>query len=250
MKLDVKSAYQLLPVHPEDRLLLGFEWQGSHYVDCMLPFGLRSAPKIFTAVADGIEWILHRRGGVRNIDHYLDDYITFGRPRSSECAEALSIITKTCDELGVPLATEKLEGPATCITFLGIEVNSAAGVLRLPQDKVKIMQEALWLWGHKKSCTRKELESLIGSLQHACWVMRPGRSFMHRMIDLLSVAKCPHHHVRLNHEFRADLWWWATFAAHWNGIALLPHLSPPTITVTSDASGQWGCGAWCQLQFE
>ena len=45
------------------------------------------------------------------------------------------IITKTCDELGVPLAAEKLEGLATCITFLGIEVDSAAGIPRLPQGQ-------------------------------------------------------------------------------------------------------------------
>ena len=54
-KLDVKAAYRLIPVHPDNRRLLGFEWQGSHYVDGMLPFGLRSAPIIFTAVADAME---------------------------------------------------------------------------------------------------------------------------------------------------------------------------------------------------
>ena len=47
-KVDIKNAYRLLPVHPEDRLLLGMEWQGQVYVDTALPFGLRSAPKIFT----------------------------------------------------------------------------------------------------------------------------------------------------------------------------------------------------------
>ncbi len=74
-KLDVKSAYRLLPVHPEDRRLLGVQWRDELYVDAMLPFGLRSAPKIFTAVADALEWCF-RREGVAWIDHYLDDYIT------------------------------------------------------------------------------------------------------------------------------------------------------------------------------
>ena len=49
-KLDIKLAYRLVPVHPQDRYLLGV---GAYYVDAALPFGLRSAPKIFTAVADG-----------------------------------------------------------------------------------------------------------------------------------------------------------------------------------------------------
>ena len=54
-KIDVKAAYRLIPVHPDDRWVLGFEWQGSHYVDGMLSFGLCSAPIIFTAVADAME---------------------------------------------------------------------------------------------------------------------------------------------------------------------------------------------------
>ena len=54
-KLDVKATYRLIPVHPDNCRLLGFEWQGSHYVDGMLPFGLRSAPITFTAVADEMD---------------------------------------------------------------------------------------------------------------------------------------------------------------------------------------------------
>ena len=69
-KVDIKNAYRLLPV----RLLLGMEWQGQVYVDTALPFGLRSAPKIFTALADLLEWII-RKTGVDHVDHYLDDFI-------------------------------------------------------------------------------------------------------------------------------------------------------------------------------
>ena len=51
-KTDVKHAYRQIPVHPDDRPLLGMRWGGQFYVDAVLPFGLRSAPLIFTAVAD------------------------------------------------------------------------------------------------------------------------------------------------------------------------------------------------------
>jgi hypothetical protein len=47
-KLDIRSAYRLVPVHPQGRYLLGVEWEGRHYVDSALPFGLRSAPKILS----------------------------------------------------------------------------------------------------------------------------------------------------------------------------------------------------------
>ena len=52
------------------------QWDGNIYVDGMFPFGLRSAPKIFNALADAIEWCA-RQKGILHIFHYLDD---FGSP--------------------------------------------------------------------------------------------------------------------------------------------------------------------------
>ena len=53
-KMDLESAYRNVPVHPTDQSLLGMVWEDSLYIDTVLPFGLRSAPKIFTALADGL----------------------------------------------------------------------------------------------------------------------------------------------------------------------------------------------------
>ena len=49
---DVANAYRIIPVHPEDRSLLGMRWKGKLFIDTVLPFGLRSAPKIFTATGN------------------------------------------------------------------------------------------------------------------------------------------------------------------------------------------------------
>ena len=206
-KLDIKSAYRLLPVHPQDRQLLGVQWGGSIYVDGMLPFGLRSAAKIFTAVADAIEWIV-RRKGVKHIDHYLYDFIIYGPPESDQCARDLHTTLQTCDRLGVPLAREKLEGPTQCLTFLGIEVDTREGVNRFPAEKLTRVKMILREWENRKSCTKCELQSLIGTLQHTCQMVRPGRAFLRRMIDMARIPKSPHHFVRLNVGFRADLRWW------------------------------------------
>ena len=61
---------------------------------------------------------------------------------------------------------------------------------------------------------RRELDSLIGTLHHACTVVRPGHSFLRQAITLLSLAKRPHHHIRLNASFRSDIAWWQAFATH------------------------------------
>ena len=46
-------------------------------MDCSLPFGLRSAPKIFTAVADALQWVMYNNG-VSMVDHYLNDFVMMG----------------------------------------------------------------------------------------------------------------------------------------------------------------------------
>ena len=48
-KFDIASAYRIVPVHPHDHPLLGMAWKQQHLVDAALPFGLRSAPKLFNA---------------------------------------------------------------------------------------------------------------------------------------------------------------------------------------------------------
>ena len=221
-KIDIKSAYRLIPVWPHDRKWLGMEWNGSTYVDGMLPFGLRSAPKIFNAVADAMEWCIAQEG-VEYIFHYLDDFAIVAPPESDLCRLWLCILKRVCAELGVPLAPEKQDGPTTVMQLLGITIDTVRQELRLPEEKLKRLLETLNQWESKKSCSRKELESLIGILQHACKVIRPGRAFLRQVISLLTVAKQPHHRIRLNAGFRADIMLWKTFAAHWNGAALVIH---------------------------
>jgi len=70
--------------------------------------------------------------------------------------------------LGVPLAMDKMEGPSSILTFLRIEIDTVVGVVHLPTDKLQCLLSTVEAWLHRKSCTRKELESLIGMLQHAC----------------------------------------------------------------------------------
>jgi len=76
-KIDIKSAFRLLPVHPADRHLLGMKWRGNVYIDQCIPFGLQSAPKLFNILADLLAWIMEN-AGVSYLIHYLGDYLTMG----------------------------------------------------------------------------------------------------------------------------------------------------------------------------
>ena len=144
-KIDIKSAYRIVGVHPEDRLLLGMLWDEELYVDTALPFGLRSAQKIFTSLADALEWVV-RQTGVKVVLHYLDEFLLVGEPASEQCKDNLQKLLAVFTALHILVAREKLEGPTTRLSFLGIELNTHLRVLRLPQEKIEELQALLTHW--------------------------------------------------------------------------------------------------------
>ena len=130
------------------------------------------------------------------------------------------------------------------ITFLGIEIDSMTAQLRLPAEKLAQLIADLYSWRNRRSCTKRQLLSLIGSLSHASRVIRPGRMFLRRLIDLSTTVSEPHHHIRLNHAARADIAWWVTFVERWNGCSLFTYSIHPL-----QHSGSWGFGAIWQTHW-
>lgn len=89
----------------------------------MLPFGLRSAPTIFSAEADALQWMIKQRND-HHVFHYIDDFITVGKPGSLECSNKLKAMNDTCFDTGIPIEEDKCEGPATILPFIGIELDT------------------------------------------------------------------------------------------------------------------------------
>ena len=58
-------------------------------------------------------------------------------------------------------------------------------VVRLPEEKLQHILSSVREWAGKEACKKKELESLLGYLQHAATVVRPGRTFVRHLIELL-----------------------------------------------------------------
>ena len=125
---------------------------------------------------------------------YLKSRVS-GPARGSQYKNALSKALGCCEELGVPIASKKTEGPPSSLVFLGIEVDTEAEEVRLPSEKLIRLQREIKQWSRRRSTSKRELLSLIGQLQHACCVVRPGRSFLRRMISLSTVAKELHHRI-------------------------------------------------------
>jgi len=125
----------------------------------------------------------------------------------------LLVLTQSCASLSLIIAEDKTEGPATCLTVLSIEFDTVAMELRLPEEKLQRLVSLLASWRGKSTGIRRGLESFVGMLQHASKVVRPGRTFMCRLYNLLATTQQfkPHYRIRLNQECQADIEWWYQF---------------------------------------
>ena len=75
----------------------------------------------------------------------------------------------------VPLALEKVEGPVTSFKFLCIGIDTVGMEAQLPTDKLDRVWRLITEWLPPRSnITKQEILSLVGLLQHAAKVVCPG----------------------------------------------------------------------------
>ena len=91
-KVDLKDAYFAIPIHDTYKQYLRFNFQGKLYQFICLPFGLSSAPWIFTKTLKPALALLQEMG-VRLIG-YIDDILILAETRE---------MTKNCVGSEIPL---------------------------------------------------------------------------------------------------------------------------------------------------
>ena len=70
---------------------------------------------------------------------------------------------------------------------------------------IRVLATLLKQWQNRKRCRKRQLLSLIGKLAHACKVVRVGRIFLRRLINLSMRASKLHHWLHISEEAQADL---------------------------------------------
>ena len=101
-----------------------------------------------------------------------------GPPQLPTFTNNLTVVKDICSLLGIPLALEKIEGPSQNFTFLGITLDTNSMQARLPEGKLRRIQNQVATWLPRKKATKREILSLVGLLQHATKVFIPGRTFV------------------------------------------------------------------------
>ena len=226
-KLDLSDAFKYIMVRREDWELLGTVWerkvegiaQKLYYMDVVLPFGLRSAPRLFDDFANAIQYIMKHRGASECF-HKKDDFITLGPPYSSQCHYNLDIMINMCHDVGFVINQDKLVGPSTIIEYLGFVIDTNNMQIRISKERLNNIYGELCQWQSRKTCSKRQLLSLIGKLIFISKVVRSGRTFVRRLIERSKNVKHLHHRIQLNDSVRRDINWWLLYLPSWNGVSV------------------------------
>ncbi|XP_061194757.1 uncharacterized protein LOC133202910 [Saccostrea echinata] len=215
-KMDVKSAFRLLPVHPSDHQLLGFKFNDQYYYDMCLPMGCSISCALWEKFAHFIQWVVEVKTGVHTLNHYLDDFI-FAGGTLEICNLLMFSFKSTCSDFGIPLAEEKTEGPKTVLTFLGIEIDTDNMVIRIPEEKIIDLEKSLLEMLQKTKVTLRELQSLVGSLNFCAKAIPSARAFNRRFCDAMCGIKYSSHFIRVTKGMKSDPHVWLEFIHRFNG---------------------------------
>ena len=197
---------------------------------------------IFEAFSTAIQWIAQNKLNIPRIAHVLDDFLIIS-DSEQEGKDQLRRFIAFCEACGIPIASDKTEGPATTLTLLGIDLDVKQALAILPKDKVQKCSQLLQNVLSKKKITLHALQSLLGSLNFACRAIVPGRAFLRRLYSLCSKARKPFHHVTITSGARLDLNVWSTFLSQYNGRSFFIVGGDNSLKLYTDAAGGIGFGA-------
>ena len=211
-----------IPVRSQLNIDKWREHLDQYFIDRSVPFGYRNGSQIFQRCSDAIRFTMQQHG-FPHLFNYIDDLIYTGLP--SNIHASFRFLLKLLQDLGLDISRKKLVAPDTTVTCLGIQIDTVTRTLSIPHKKLQEIASICKSWVTKTYCSKKALQSLLGSLLYITKCVKPARIFLNRMLALLR----DNHNVQkilLNQAFFQDLTWFNTFLSSFNGVTYYDHQLP------------------------
>ena len=169
--------------------------------------------------------------------NYIDDFLICA-PDQETCHVFMNIFLQELNRFGFSCNTDKMVNPNTMVKYLGIEIDTVKMTLSLPFDKLENVRELISSFLQKKSATKLELQRLAGNLSHCSTIIRAGKTFSRRVINIIKYFPLNRRTVRLLSEFYADLLWWSAFSQMFNGTGQIIKSCDIDTVIYTDACGK------------
>jgi hypothetical protein len=165
--IDLKSAFNHVPVNPKAIPYLTFRRKGRCFTWKGMPFGAKHSPLIFTKIMKVVLKFIRRHWRIRCVG-YMDDLL-FIHPNPTHLEKSTLQIAKYLQWLGWTLSMEKCElRPKQVITFLGWQWDFQKMEIEMKRNLRKQTMQLITKWIGK--CERgsvvpvRKLASLLGKL--------------------------------------------------------------------------------------
>jgi ribonuclease HI len=243
--MDIKSAFNHIPVNPDLQPYLAFQFQGKTYTYVGMPFGIKHAPRVFTLLMRKVMAAIREQFKVRAVS-YMDDILFL----YEEVADALELpwkIAQFLADLGWVINYDKCEmEPLQKIDFLGWRWNlEDATVFTPPAKRTQLLAELReweeFAWDRRPQPIR-ELAAFLGKI-NALRRQVPDASLHTLKLDRTKAQAVQMHgwdgHCTPNPSHLGEIKWWEKTVA---GNRPKELQKPPVVaTLTTDASGEgWG----------
>eukprot|EP00079_Xenopus_tropicalis_P032144 XP_017945915.1 PREDICTED: uncharacterized protein LOC101734340 [Xenopus tropicalis] len=245
--LDMKDAYLHVPIFPPHQAYLRFAFQGQHFQFTALPFGLSSAPRIFTKIMATMAAHLRVQGVC--ITPYLDDLLV--KARSKHQAERdLEKTMQTLQEFGWTINRQKSSlVPSQRMPFLGFLFDTLQGKVLLPEEKTHRLISSVQdlQTTHKPSIRHcmKVLGMMVSSTEAVRFAQFHIRPLQRNIISEWKRHECLSHRINLDVRAWRSLEWW-TMPAHLSQGRSIEEPTWQVITTDASLSG-WGATFQTQI---
>lgn len=247
-RFDYKSGYHHVDILPSHQKFLGFSWtlegEKKWFVFSVLPFGLASAPYVFTKIQKALvkHW---REQGIR-IFTYLDDGA--GAGKTLEIARAASArVREDIAASGFVAHPEKSCWEPTQVgELLGFILDLRAGVIRVPPRRIDGLRERIDLVTRQKSAVMaRHLAGLVGTIVSMGLALGPVSRLWTRAMyrDILS-AEFWSQRIALSPEALREVQFWKDSFEDCHGQPIWKVNPKIDVLSYSDASDS-GWGGYC-----
>ena len=124
-----------------------------------------------------------RQQGFPHLYNYVDDLIYCGLP--SNMHQSFETLLELLTQLGLTINPKTLVAPCTSLVCLGVLINTETRTMSVPPDKLDSIIDMCCQWKTKKFCSKRQLQSLLGSLLYVSKCVKPAHTFLNRMLMLL-----------------------------------------------------------------
>lgn len=237
IKLDISQAYFHIPAAKSHRSFLRISYKSCLYEMTCLPFGLASAPHLFSAVTCWVAETLRAKGYRALV--YLDDFLFVNQNRSKLCLQAAEAV-KHLENLGWQINYQKsVLTPTQDLEYLGIRWQTAKNATSLPKLRRENLNNTLDQWLQKSHISLRGLQSLLGQLNFASFVIPRGRLHCRKIQIFLRRfnKKYPRQKLPIPEMVCQEMTWWRRATCHLSPI----HKKAATHYLATDASDSgWG----------